>query len=413
MVENKINILKEKFPQYNYEKSVYKSDKEKITVTCKIHGDFEVLYNKAIKNKTYICPKCNGAHKYNSEDALNKLKFRFPNYDFSKFEYKGYNENCTLICENGHEVTKKYRSFSEGFGCNICKDKPYFICENGHEVKIKCSSNANANICPICNNEIEQSNQFESIRKMKIINNIKEIENKFPHIKILDIPDKKSEHINIECEIHGKMKSTISLLNKIENPCHYCSGYKPFKPVETLQKCNPEYDFSYFDYEYAHKQSVVICKKHGRFKASYNYARKYDFKVFCPKCHDNCSAKELMIRQFLCDELKLNVEKNKSIIKSKTHENFFLEIDMYIPDLKIGFEFNGTYWHSDKYFKKKWSQKHKEAYINAEGYHKYKYEEAKRNGIDLYFITEEEFDSDISALKDKIKNIISNKVTWS
>ncbi len=25
------------------------------------------------------------------------------------------------------------------------------------------------------------------------------------------------------------------------------------------------------------------------------------------------------------------------------------EIDIYLPDLKIGFEFNGLYWHSSKY----------------------------------------------------------------
>ena len=113
MKENKIDILKEKFPQYNYGKSIYKSDNEKITVTCKIHGDFEILFNKAIKNKKFICPKCNGSHNYNDEDAINKLKFRFPNYNFSKFKYKGYNEECTLICSNGHEVIKKYRSFSD------------------------------------------------------------------------------------------------------------------------------------------------------------------------------------------------------------------------------------------------------------------------------------------------------------
>jgi hypothetical protein len=29
-----------------------------------------------------------------------------------------------------------------------------------------------------------------------------------------------------------------------------------------------------------------------------------------------------------------------------------LEIDIYLPELKLGFEFNGLYWHSNKFKEK-------------------------------------------------------------
>lgn len=70
---------------------------------------------------------------------------------------------------------------------------------------------------------------------------------------------------------------------------------------------------------------------------------------------------ELFIKSIL-DEYDIHyVENDRTIIKK--------EIDIYIPELKIGFECNGTYWHSSKFKNNR--------------YHLNKYKDCKINGIQL------------------------------
>jgi hypothetical protein len=62
--------------------------------------------------------------------------------------------------------------------------------------------------------------------------------------------------------------------------------------------------------------------------------------VICYPINDNSSIKEKEILKYI-----------ESIYSGDIIENYKnkYEIDIYIPDLKIGFEFNGLYWHSEEY----------------------------------------------------------------
>ena len=69
----------------------------------------------------------------------------------------------------------------------------------------------------------------------------------------------------------------------------------------------------------------------------------------------------------------------KTICEHEILENKYgildrLELDMYIPELKLGFEFNGTYWHSTKF--------------KTEDYHQTKSIVAKEKGITLIHLYE-------------------------
>jgi len=68
------------------------------------------------------------------------------------------------------------------------------------------------------------------------------------------------------------------------------------------------------------------------------------------------------------------------------------EIDVYLPDLKIGFEFNGLYWHSE---------------INKKSdYHYNKYKLALKNNIKLIQIFEDEWKYKQDIVKSRIRNVI-------
>ena len=107
----------------------------------------------------------------------------------------------------------------------------------------------------------------------------------------------------------------------------------------------------------------------------------------CPCCYKTESQAEDRVRKFI-ESLGFETEK----ITMKDGDTF-KELDIYIPKLNIGFEFNGTIWHSSKYKIKK-------------SYHKNKTELFLSNGIKIYHIWEH--DNEI-LIKSKIKYIL-NKI---
>lgn len=72
----------------------------------------------------------------------------------------------------------------------------------------------------------------------------------------------------------------------------------------------------------------------------------------------------------------------------------FYELDIFLPEINIAFEFNGTYWHSSK-FKDKY-------------YHQRKMINCYKQNIQLIHIYECDWDNNLCELKQKIANVISN-----
>lgn len=69
-----------------------------------------------------------------------------------------------------------------------------------------------------------------------------------------------------------------------------------------------------------------------------------------------------------------------------------LEIDIYIPELKLGFEFNGLYWHSEKY-------KHKNYHLDKTNYFKEK-------GIRIIHIWEDDWVYKQEIIKSMLNNLL-------
>lgn len=98
---------------------------------------------------------------------------------------------------------------------------------------------------------------------------------------------------------------------------------------------------------------------------------------------------------------------NDVIIESD-RKTIGLEIDVYLPKLKIGFEYNGDFWHMNPRF-------YKEDDIHPVKKHKAKdkwqedqtkFDIAKNEGITIYYVWEYDWIHDNEKTKEKIKNII-------
>lgn len=112
--------------------------------------------------------------------------------------------------------------------------------------------------------------------------------------------------------------------------------------------------------------------------------------IICPICNPinsyTISGRELQLQNFIKENYKGNILLNdNNIIKPN-------EIDIYLPDLKIGFEFNGLYWHNELH--------------KPNNYHLNKTELAEKQGISLIHIYEDDWLYKQNIVKSRILNIL-------
>jgi len=133
------------------------------------------------------------------------------------------------------------------------------------------------------------------------------------------------------------------------------------------------------------------CEKDHTFKINYKlmWTRNISNTILCTICNPiskNISGLEIELKNFISDNYSGDILiSNKNIISP-------LELDIYIPDLKLAFEFNGLYWHSE---------------VNKENnYHLNKTELCEQQGIQLIHIWEDDW----LYKKNIVKSIILNKL---
>ena len=151
---------------------------------------------------------------------------------------------------------------------------------------------------------------------------------------------------------------------------------------------NDKYDYTKSVYVNNETKTCIVCPKHGKFwQTPSNHLRGEG----CPICANSLSHCENEI----CECLKELVieQRNRKILGGK-------EIDIYIPQYKIGIEFNGLYWHSEENGK-------------DENYHLNKLNECNKNGVELFQIFEDEWTNHRDICEFLIKNSLglnTNKI---
>ena len=108
--------------------------------------------------------------------------------------------------------------------------------------------------------------------------------------------------------------------------------------------------------------------------------------------------------KYISNKEKELVDYIKSIYSGKILENVtnkvknnnyrYYELDVYLPELNLAFDFNGSYWHSDLF---------KDMY-----YHQRKTLNCYNQNVQLIHIYEYDWDNNLIELKDKILDVITN-----
>ena len=154
--------------------------------------------------------------------------------------------------------------------------------------------------------------------------------------------------------------------------------------------------FKFIDFEMGDKTNLkfhcVSCKNEFNILTYQFYYRIKNNNSICTKCYpisESSSIDQIEVLNFIKENYDGEIVSNvKNIINP-------YEIDIYLPDLKLGFEFNGVFWHSNKF-------KDKEYHLN-------KYKKSVDNEIKLCTIWEDDW-----TLKREIcESFILNKISKS
>lgn len=122
--------------------------------------------------------------------------------------------------------------------------------------------------------------------------------------------------------------------------------------------------------------------------------------ILCCKCHklNGSSLEEHSMKDYIISLVGLdNVVTRKMILKANSTTRF--QIDVYIPKLKLGFEYNGLYYHQYT--------------SERNNMHLYKTLLAEENDIRLVHIRSDMWLNDNRNTKMLIKNIIQNNINFS
>ncbi len=178
-----------------------------------------------------------------------------------------------------------------------------------------------------------------------------------------------------------KIKTTKTLIEKYGT--HVLQSNEEFRKENYIISKEEEY-VRYL----GNNVSIFKCIREHEYEiSSSNYfSRKKNNIILCTICKpigDLTSFKELELYQFI-----------KSIYTGEIKQSYRdkLEIDIYLPELNIGFEFNGLYYHSNKF-------KEKNYHINKSDFF-------NERGIRIIYVWEDDWDLRKEVVKDKIKSSI-------
>lgn len=123
-IKSKTEIFKQKaFELYGnrfiYDKSIYTGCQQKLIVTCKLHGDFEITPNNFLRG--HSCPKCAGNLKMKFAEFKEMANMvHNSKYEYVESEFKGGDSYMVAICPEHGIFKQAVQHHLSGCGCPEC-----------------------------------------------------------------------------------------------------------------------------------------------------------------------------------------------------------------------------------------------------------------------------------------------------
>jgi hypothetical protein len=323
------------------------------------------------------------------------------------------------ICKTGRSI--KYQAYYKNI--NSCPEHSIYTCDKCSHIKIKAFNRKKWGVDYYSQTEeyvdkfkktmIERWGVEWALQSDELKNKVKQtnlekfgFENPFMNVSLIrtkfkekwgvDHPSQVPEFVEkISIAAHKSWQDKESRLEKFKKTNLQNWGKSHFTKSDLFRNYQLTQDNNYISY--IDTKSVFKCdlgSDHDfKISSSEYHNRKRSVLPLCTICYpigDSKSIKENELYNFI-----------KSVYPGEIIQSWRdgLEIDVYLPEIKLGFEFNGLYWHSDIY-KDKWYHLNKTNYF-------------KEMGIRIIHIWEDDWINKTEILQSQIKNWIgktANKV---
>lgn len=323
----------------------------------------------------------------------NKASCKVCSSDVKFLSYKrGYRQYCSKKCSNNDVdlILSKVENYKE-----TCINKYGFeSASKSNVVKDKIKKSKKLTDYDIVNRKSKQTflNKYgvDNPSKSKEIKDKKEqtnknrwgVSNPFQSGLIKD----KIKKTNLAKYGYYHPVMSVEIQNKIKKTNIEKYGTDNYKSSQ-IDKWNTliSKDSNYIKY-ISHSLHLLNCDMGHSYEIKYdNYYHRYKLNLpLCTICNPISELVSSMEKE-LCNFIE-------SIYHGKVIQNYRdeIEIDIYLPELKIGFEFNALYWHSEE-FKGKW-------------YHLDKTKKFQSKGINIIHIWEDDWIYKRDILESQIRN---------
>lgn len=365
-------LLKEAHPTKNSIDidSLTQWSNKKLWWICKKNHEWESSIS--VRSKGSGCPYCSGRKVW---AGFNDLQTLFPSL---VLEW-----NYALNDKKPYEVTK---------GSHY---KAHWVCINGHNWQAKVNDRCNGNGCLQCYKDKASSSNNN------ILNTHPEVAVQWDYDNNIGTPKDYSSGSSYNaawiCDYGHLWTARVSdRCGKKLTGCPICSKMRHFKNGKSLLETHPklieEWDYSKNPISPDRVSHGSSNKVNWKCKLGHSWnaviADRSRGKSNCPTCSSQryTSVAEKQIKKILASKGLTVIESDRKTLKGR-------EIDLLVPDLFIGIEFNGVYWHTEDNGKDSL-------------YHYKKYKDAKDNGITLIQIWEDDWNSK----QDVVVELLLNKI---
>lgn len=305
----------------NLGKVAYKNMTTPITIICNKHNlEFLMKPQKVLIGQNG-CPDCRGK-KLTTADFVRRAEAVYGDtlFDFSETVFTKMADKVTIVCrENDSSFEQLPQAFLKG--------------NNG---------------CADCNGQTAITRDVFVTRSVETFG-----ASKFDYSFVKD-GNIKNMHskINIRCIEHDEVfTQEINVHLRPANGCPKCNKYSrriDSKLDEMIAAINIDgkYDYSMTDFSanYPNKVEIKCITHKTTFWQTLN--GRFSGREGCSKCSMNgVSKREQEVADFIRSLDVDFIENDRKVLNGK-------EIDIYVPRTKIGIEFNGLYWHSEKFLNK-------------------------------------------------------------
>lgn len=395
----------------------------KLKMQCNKNHVFFMNWNAF--QQGHRCPIC---YKNNKGKSL-RLSYEFvketinkePNYKLLSKEYKNAHDKLEILeLSTNHKFKVSFNNFKKGSRCPICFGTPKhnfkyikeYIEKDGTKLRSKEYINAHTKLkltSPLGNNyemtwnDFQQGSRcpyerYERSRKTQALT--------YEYVK--SYVEEKGYKLFSKKYINSRTKLKLMCPNGHIFEISFSNFQKGRRcSYERYEKSSKKQRHSYeYVKKYIEKRKYELISKtyrNGRIKLKIKCPKGHIFKMSfgcfvrgqrCPICNLGkiTSKPEKQIAKYV-KSLDLNTEILENDRKTVRNPltNFFLELDVWIPELKKAVEYNGKYYHSEK-----------DTILRD----KIKKEQCKKLGIDLLVIKEKDYLDDKEKCFSDIKNFL-------